>query len=115
MAHIVTLNTPSREDWLVQLADVLTDPDELLRLLNIDADENLLAGREAKRLFALRVPRSFIARMEKGNPNDPLLRQVLTSQDEFVAAPDSLPIHWKSSTASFLDCCTNIATGRCCW
>ncbi|EES5610395.1 TPA: hypothetical protein ACGS6S_005190, partial [Escherichia coli] len=22
MAHIVTLNTPSREDWLTQLADV---------------------------------------------------------------------------------------------
>lgn len=71
----------------MQLADVLTDPDELLRLLNIDADENLLAGRDAKRLFALRVPRAFIARMEKGNPNDPLLRQVLTSQEEFIAAP----------------------------
>ncbi|HCB3913507.1 TPA: EF-P beta-lysylation protein EpmB, partial [Citrobacter freundii] len=39
MAHIVTLNTPSREDWLSQLADVVTDPDELLHLLNIDADE----------------------------------------------------------------------------
>lgn len=87
MAHIVTLNTPSREDWLVQLADVITDPDELLRLLNVDADENLLAGREAKRLFALRVPRAFVARMEKGNPDDPLLRQVLTSRDEFVVAP----------------------------
>ena len=71
----------------MQLADVLTDPDELLRLLNIDADDNLLAGREAKRLFALRVPRAFVARMEKGNPNDPLLRQVLTSQEEFIAAP----------------------------
>ena len=82
MAHIVTLNTPSREDWLTQLADVVTDPDELLRLLNIDADEKLLAGRSAKKLFALRVPRSFIDRMEKGNPDDPLLRQVLTSQDE---------------------------------
>lgn len=87
MAHIVTLNTPSREDWLTQLADVVTDPDELLRLLNIDADEKLLAGRSAKKLFALRVPRSFIDRMEKGNPNDPLLRQVITSQDEFVVAP----------------------------
>ena len=86
MAHIVTLNTPSREDWLTQLADVVTDPDELLRLLNIDADEKLLAGRSAKKLFALRVPRSFIDRMEKGNPDDPLLRQVLTSQDEFVVA-----------------------------
>jgi EF-P beta-lysylation protein EpmB len=87
MAHIVTLNTPSREDWLVQLADVITDPDELLRVLNIDADENLLAGREAKRLFALRVPRAFVARMQKGDPNDPLLRQVLTSREEFLAAP----------------------------
>ncbi|MBY0738931.1 EF-P beta-lysylation protein EpmB [Klebsiella sp. M581] len=87
MAHIVTLNTPSREDWLTQLADVVTSPDELLHLLNVDADANLLAGRDAKRLFALRVPRAFIARMEPGNPNDPLLRQVLTSQEEFVNAP----------------------------
>ncbi|PLO74410.1 EF-P beta-lysylation protein EpmB [Klebsiella michiganensis] len=87
MAHIVTLNTPSREDWLTQLADVVTSPDELLHLLNVDADANLLAGRDAKRLFALRVPRAFIARMEPGNPNDPLLRQVLTSQKEFINAP----------------------------
>ncbi|WP_449554872.1 EF-P beta-lysylation protein EpmB [Lelliottia amnigena] len=87
MAHIVTLNTPYREDWLSQLADVITSPDELLRLLNIDSDENMLAGREAKRLFALRVPRAFVVRMEKGNPNDPLLKQVLTSKDEFVTAP----------------------------
>ena len=87
MAHIVTLNTPSREDWLTQLADVVTSPDELLHLLNVDADANLLAGRDAKRLFALRVPRAFIARMEPGNPNDPLLRQVLTSKEEFINAP----------------------------
>ncbi len=87
MAHIVTLNTPSREDWLTQIADVVTSPDELLHLLNVDADANLLAGRDAKRLFALRVPRAFIARMEPGNPNDPLLRQVLTSQEEFINAP----------------------------
>ena len=87
MAHIVTLNTPSREDWLTQLADVVTSPDELLHLLNVDADANLLAGRDAKRLFALRVPRAFIARMEPGNPNDPLLRQVLTSQEEFINVP----------------------------
>lgn len=87
MAHIVTLKTPSREDWLLQLADVITDPDELLHILQIDSDETLLAGREAKRLFALRVPRAFVARMEKGNPDDPLLRQVLTSSQEFIAAP----------------------------
>lgn len=87
MAHIVTLNTPSREDWLSQLADVITSPDELLRLLELDTDENSLAGREAKRLFPLRVPRAFVARMTKGNPDDPLLKQVLTSQNEFITAP----------------------------
>lgn len=115
MAHIVTLNTPSREDWLTQLADVVTSPDELLHLLNVDADANLLAGRDAKRLFALRVPRAFIARMEPGNPNDPLLRQVLTSQEEFINAPDSLPIRWKNSIAWYPVCCINTATVRYCW
>lgn len=87
MADIVTLNPPYREDWLAQLADVITDPGELLHILNIEADDHMLAGREARRLFALRVPRAFVARMEKGNPNDPLLRQVLTSREEFVMAP----------------------------
>ncbi|SFT93551.1 EF-P beta-lysylation protein EpmB [Kosakonia arachidis] len=71
----------------MQLADVITDPDELLRLLKIDTDENLTSGREAKRLFPLRVPRSFAARMQPGNPNDPLLRQVITTPQEFIAAP----------------------------
>ncbi|HHA1590807.1 TPA: EF-P beta-lysylation protein EpmB, partial [Enterobacter cloacae] len=87
MAHIVTLNTPSREDWLSQLADVITSPDELLRLLELEQHTDLLAGREAKRLFALRVPRAFVARMEKGNPDDPLLKQTLTAQEEFITAP----------------------------
>lgn len=87
MADIVTLNPLSREDWLSQLADVITDPDELLHLLNIDADALMLAGRDARRLFALRVPRAFAARMKKGDPHDPLLRQVLTAQEEFIATP----------------------------
>ncbi|HEY3589542.1 MAG TPA: EF-P beta-lysylation protein EpmB [Buttiauxella sp.] len=87
MAHIVTLNPPRREDWLTQLADVITDPDDLLHILDLDADKELLAGRDARRLFALRVPRAFVERMEKGNPNDPLLRQILTSKAEFIAAP----------------------------
>lgn len=87
MAHIVTLKSPSREDWLAQLADVITDPDELLHFLNVESNESLLAGRDARRLFALRVPRAFAARMEKGNPNDPLLLQVMTHRSEFIAAP----------------------------
>jgi EF-P beta-lysylation protein EpmB len=87
MAHIVTLNTPVREDWLHQLADVITDPDELLQLLALQHHPELVSGHDARRLFALRVPRAFAARMRKGDPQDPLLLQVITSQQEFVDAP----------------------------
>ncbi|MGE9551264.1 EF-P beta-lysylation protein EpmB [Erwinia amylovora] len=87
MAHIVTLNTPSREEWLHQLADVITDPNELLQLLGLDSHPELAAGTDARRLFALRVPRAFASRMQKGDPQDPLLLQVITQSQEFVDAP----------------------------
>ncbi|WKV49470.1 MULTISPECIES: EF-P beta-lysylation protein EpmB [Dickeya] len=87
MAHIVTLNIPSREDWLQQLTDVITDPDELLRLLALDNHPQLTAGRDARKLFPLRVPRAFAARMRPGDARDPLLLQVLTAQDEFITTP----------------------------
>ncbi len=60
--------------WQSEMARAITDPQELLGLLALDP-ELLSAG--AARDFPLKVPRSFLARMEKGNPHDPLLRQVL--------------------------------------
>lgn len=87
MAHIITRNTPHREDWLHQLADVITDPNELLQLLSLNNHPELLQGGDARRLFALRVPRTFAARMRHGDANDPLLRQVLTSSAEFINTP----------------------------
>ncbi|WP_029686528.1 EF-P beta-lysylation protein EpmB [Tatumella saanichensis] len=87
MANIVTLNTPSREDWLYQLSDVVTEPNELLTLLDLEHLPELQAGAPARRLFALRVPRAFIARMKKGDPRDPLLLQVLTQQQELTVTP----------------------------
>lgn len=87
MAHIITQNLVDREDWLHQLADVITDPDELLQMLSLHMHPQLPQGRDARRLFALRVPRAFAARMQPGDANDPLLRQVLTSRDEFINAP----------------------------
>ncbi len=87
MAHIITQSTAHREDWLHQLADVITDPDELLQLLSLNTHPELPQGRDARRLFALRVPRAFAARMRPGDANDPLLRQVLTAREEFINAP----------------------------
>jgi L-lysine 2,3-aminomutase len=87
MASIVTRNIPIREDWLQQLADVITDPDELLRILFLNEHPNLQQGTTARRLFPLRVPRAFVARMQPGDPTDPLLLQVLTAREEFITAP----------------------------
>ncbi|CRY57208.1 lysine 2%2C3-aminomutase [Yersinia intermedia] len=78
---------PIREDWLQQLADVITDPDELLRILFLNEHPNLQQGTAARCLFPLRVPRAFVARMQPGDPSDPLLLQVLTAREEFIAAP----------------------------
>ncbi|AUQ41204.1 EF-P beta-lysylation protein EpmB [Yersinia ruckeri] len=87
MANIVTRNMPIREDWLQQLADVITDPDELLCLLALNEHAELRQGTAARRLFPLRVPRAFVARMRSGDAKDPLLLQVLTAREEFIAVP----------------------------
>ena len=87
MIFVNTQPSAERDEWISELSDIITGPEELLRILKLENNETLLAGRDARRLFALRVPRTFISRMEPGNPDDPLLRQVLTSQQEFLTAP----------------------------
>ncbi|WP_192459279.1 EF-P beta-lysylation protein EpmB [Musicola keenii] len=87
MAHIITRKPAAGEDWLQQLADVITDPGELLQLLALSDHPLLSQGHEARKLFPLRVPRAFAARMQPGDPDDPLLKQVITSQAEFLLAP----------------------------
>jgi EF-P beta-lysylation protein EpmB len=64
------------EPWRRELAEAVTDPAELLRLLDLDP-ALLPAARRAAELFGLRVPRAFVALMRRGEPRDPLLRQVL--------------------------------------
>ncbi|MBA1149032.1 EF-P beta-lysylation protein EpmB [Ectothiorhodospiraceae bacterium WFHF3C12] len=67
---------PARPDWRQQLANAIQDPVTLLRRLSLS--EDLLPGaRAGEPLFALRVPEAFAARMRPGDPDDPLLRQVL--------------------------------------
>ncbi|MCP4407951.1 MAG: EF-P beta-lysylation protein EpmB [Gammaproteobacteria bacterium] len=63
-------------DWQQQLKQAISDIEELLDLLGLD--RCLLPAAElAARKFPLRVPHSFVARMKKGDADDPLLRQVL--------------------------------------
>lgn len=65
-----------REDWQREYAEAITDPNELLQLLGLAGQTDALGG--GSRLdFGLRVPRGFVQRMVPGNPDDPLLLQVL--------------------------------------
>jgi EF-P beta-lysylation protein EpmB len=72
--------------WQQLWREAVTDPRELLRLLDLsDRADELLAPADTG--FSMRVPRGFVARMRRGDANDPLLLQVLPRAAELVAAP----------------------------
>jgi EF-P beta-lysylation protein EpmB len=78
--------------WQQDLADAITTPEELAAILDLDPQE-LDSAIGASIGFRLRVPRPFVSRMRRGDPNDPLLRQILpvaaelADTDEYVADP----------------------------
>jgi len=72
--------------WQAALARAVTEPAELLQLLGL-GPEWLDAAEVAARSFPLRVPRGFVARMQRGQPHDPLLRQVLPLAGEMESVP----------------------------
>ena len=75
--------TPS---WNEAIASAFTSPEELIDYL--DLDKKLLpAASAAAAQFGLRVPREYADCMEKGNPQDPLLLQVLPLGAELELQP----------------------------
>ncbi len=73
--------------WQQQAAGAVTDAAELLGQLGLP-NSLLAAARNATRLFPLRVPHSFIRRIRYGDPDDPLLRQVLPLHLELKSNPE---------------------------
>ncbi len=71
--------------WQQQLSTAFTNINDLCRYLELSSPENLSPAAAIN--FPLRVPYSFVARMEKGNSDDPLLKQVLPIQDEMRYFP----------------------------
>lgn len=74
------------EGWQAEWRSSLTDPAALLESLGLQslATRVIHPGRDT---FPMRVPRPFIARMRRGDPHDPLLRQVLPFDDELRPMP----------------------------
>lgn len=76
--------------WQVALQQVITDPLELCHLLQLDPVD-VQAVIEACARFALRVPRPYLQRIKPGDPNDPLLLQVLPQAQELLDYPGFSP------------------------
>lgn len=72
--------------WQRELAEAFTSPRDLLAFLGL-ADRFSVPMEAAAAAFPMRVPRSFARRMRHGDPDDPLLRQVLPQSQELIATP----------------------------
>src|SRR4051812_41847302 len=77
---------PRYASWQEAMKDAVRDSDELCRLLDLPV-EFASAAKEASQHFRLFAPRGFVARMRLGDPNDPLLRQVLPLAEEMADMP----------------------------
>ena len=83
---IPRLDTPGHTPaWQTELARGFSSVEALLEHLGINPRPPLPAVAAG---FPLRVPRGFVDRMEHGNMDDPLLRQVLPVAAENMPQPD---------------------------
>jgi EF-P beta-lysylation protein EpmB len=76
--------------WQQELARGITCTQDLLAELGLGAqtpDDLALARKHPFEHFPVRVPRSFVRRMRRGDPNDPLLLQVLAQPRESAQVP----------------------------
>jgi len=91
---MITRTAPSwhTEDWQILLSGSIRCPETLWKRLNLPLD-TLPAALKAHHDFPLRVPEPYLDKIEPGNPDDPLLKQVLPVAQEtqprpgFVADP----------------------------
>jgi EF-P beta-lysylation protein EpmB len=73
----------SKSSWQMAMTHAITDPIILWEKLALPP-ALLPKAQKAATLFGLKVPESFLARIEKGNPHDPLLLQILPLGAELI-------------------------------
>lgn len=71
-------------NWQKELAEGLASVSELLQFVGLPKEHGSV---QACQVFKTKVPKRFAALMEKGNPEDPLLLQVLPKAEELHAYP----------------------------
>ncbi|MET3654467.1 EF-P beta-lysylation protein EpmB [Dyella japonica] len=83
-SHAARLSPPVA-DWRTLWREAVTDPRELLDLVDLGHLAGRLPADNAG--FSVRVPRGFVARMRQSDPQDPLLLQTLPQ----LAETDEVP------------------------
>ncbi|MCB9881129.1 MAG: EF-P beta-lysylation protein EpmB [Planctomycetes bacterium] len=83
---MVEVHEPSASRWQQLLHEAVRDAAELGRLLALDPAW-VTSACQADEGFPLLVPRGYVARMRPGDPEDPLLRQVLPLAEERRRVP----------------------------
>lgn len=68
-------------DWQQEYKNSFTSIERLCQYLELNIDQ-LPVSKNADKQFQLRVPHSYVTRMQKSDPQDPLLLQVLPTNDE---------------------------------
>ncbi|MCA9007919.1 MAG: EF-P beta-lysylation protein EpmB, partial [Planctomycetaceae bacterium] len=76
----------SETTWQKSLAQAIRDPRELISRLNLPR-EFLEPAQGSVQLFPLMVPISYLNRIEPGNLDDPLLKQILPVDLENAEVP----------------------------
>jgi EF-P beta-lysylation protein EpmB len=75
------LHPLAEQGWQQQLAQAITAPRELLRFVCVD-EKHFPDCDQADREFTVKVPHSYAAKMQPGDPRDPLLLQVMSRRQE---------------------------------
>ncbi|MEP7728273.1 EF-P beta-lysylation protein EpmB [Marinomonas primoryensis] len=78
---VIPIQTKNNISWSQHLSQALTSLPELVKHLGL-SEKLSQQGIEAHQSFKLLVPRPYLSRIEYGNPNDPLLLQILPSAAE---------------------------------
>ncbi|MCY4043973.1 MAG: EF-P beta-lysylation protein EpmB [Cellvibrionales bacterium] len=74
------------DDWQIELKNSIRTLGDLCQAVDIEIDD-LPRALQAEQSFKVMVPRPYLERIEKGNPEDPLLLQVLPSAKEMLEVP----------------------------
>ncbi len=89
LSPIIPVNTPECQaySWKSYLKNAIKEPHALLQQLGLN-NHPIAKTISEQTGFKMRVPQPFIDKMQPSDPNDPLLLQVLSTQQELISPSD---------------------------